>query len=280
MNNINYIYIIPLVATLLVAFYTFITANNTTHNKKSKYLILASVISILMGVLFVNFYYDKLFEKQHKTLKELINTNYDIEIKKDLDSLDLDKLESIKLNSRTLIDSLKLQNAELEKIKREIEELEKVIGKKEKEKNDIDSKINTNNIEIGEIKNFNEKLNKEILYKRKGYTSSGQTSDFIFDCPKDYDSDILELKLKFVDESIIDKIEYITISFSEKVGDKNYISISNEVFKPQNDVNAFKIKNHFKNNKEKKIDLEVGYTLKSEANKDYPRFERIVCKNY
>ncbi|GEM59219.1 hypothetical protein B0A78_00475 [Flavobacterium columnare NBRC 100251 = ATCC 23463] len=280
MNNINYIYIIPLIATLLVSIYIFITAKNTTHNKKSKYLNIILVISILSSALLVNFYYDKEFEKQSTMLREILNTNLNLNLKTDLDSLDVNKLESLKSNSHTLIDSINLQNIELEKLKKEIENLEKIIGEKEELKNDINKKIKINNFEIGEIKSYNQKLDEKILYKRKGYMSSGQSSNFIFECPKDYESDILELKLKFIDESLVDKIEYITISFSEKTGERNYVSISNEVFKPQKDVNAFKVKNHFKNNKGKKIDLEVGYTLKSEANKEYPEFERIVCKNY
>ena len=37
----------------------------------------------------------------------------------------------------------------------------------------------------------------------------------MFDCPTDYNSENLELKLKFNDEKIISEIEYIYISFSE-----------------------------------------------------------------
>lgn len=280
MNNINYIYIIALVATLIISIETFIRTKKVTKDKKYQHFTITLIILILVGTILINFYYDKEFEKQNQVLKELLDTNHSFKQNNDLDSLDLEKLQSIRKKSNILIDSIKLQNFELQKLKNQIEELEKVIGKKEHTKNDIARKININNTEIGEINNYNEKLDIKILDKKKGYTSSGQSTDFIFECPNDYESEELELKLRFFDENLVDKIEYITISFSEKTSDKNYIGISNDIFKPQKDVNAFKVKNHFKNNTNKKINLEIGYTLKSEAGKEYPQRERIVCKNY
>lgn len=280
MNNINYLYLLALIPTFIIALETFIRAKRITTDKKFRYFTIGLIISLLIGIILINFYYDKEFEKQSKILKELLNTDHSIKLNNDLDSLDIEKLQFLRKNSNILIDSIKLQNIELQNLKNEIENLEKIIGKKEHTKNDITRKINTNNNEIGEINNYNEKLENKILYKKKGYTSSDQSSEFIFECPNDYESDVLELKLRFIDENLVDKIEYITISFSEKISDKNYTGLSDEIFKPQKDVNAFKVKNYFKNNNNKKINLEIGYTLKSEANKDYPRRERIVCKNY
>lgn len=281
MNNINYIYLVPLIATFIIAIETFIRAKTITKDKKYQYFTISIITTIIIGSLLINLYYDKEFEKQSKILKDLLNTNHSVDLNNNLDSLDLEKLQSIRKKSNLLIDSIKSQNIELEKLKNKIEELENVIGKKQETKNDITRKININNTEIGQINNYNEKLDNKIIYnKKKGYTTFGQSTEFIFECPNDYESDDLELKLRFINENLVERIEYITISFSEKISDKNYVGLSEEMFKPQKDINAFKVKNYFKDNKDKKINLEIGYTLKTEANKEYPTRERIICKNY
>lgn len=267
MNNINYIYIIPLVIIITIFFFTFLKGKNTTQNANSKYLILISVLSILLSTIVISKYYENQFKEEAQKFNEILN------LKKGNDSLIND------IQSRTQqLQLLKSQNKELDEILKKINEQEKIIGKKPNIKNSIADKIKTNKIEIGEIEKYNNLLNEKILENRNGYKASGNTSSFMFDCPTDYNSENLELKLKFNDEKIISEIEYIYISFSEKIKDNNYNMLFEQVYEPQIGVNGFKVKNYFKT--DKKVNLEVGYVLKSESKKKYPNMERITCRNY
>lgn len=278
MNNINYIYIIPLIATITLAIYTVLSGKNTTKDANTKYVVFTTVISILLGVLFITYFYEEEFKEQNKKLQELLSTSFDTK----LDSLnpDNENLEITRERYTHLIDSLERQNAELNKILEDIKKQEKVIGEKKDIKNEINKKIKSNKIEIGDIKVYNKILNRNIIEKRKGYTSHGETSNFAFECPEDYKSDSLDLKLKFLDEKLISKIDYIYISFKEKTGVNRYDLIFDEIYSPQKGVNGFRVKNYFKTNKEEEVELEVGYVLKSERNKDYPTMEIVECKNY
>lgn len=267
MDNINYIYIIPLVITIAVFFFTFIKGKNTTQYVNSKYLILFSVLSILISTIVISKYYEIQFNEETKKFNEILNAKeVNDSIKNDIDS----RVKQLQL--------LKKQNKELDEILKKINEQEKIIGKKPNIKNSIANKIKTNKIEIGEIEKYNNLLNEKVLDNRSGYKASGNTSSFIFDCPTDYESETLDLKLKFTDEKIISEIEYIYISFYEKIKDNNYNMLFEQVYEPQVGVNGFKVKNYFKTNK--KVNLDVGYVLKSESNKKYPNMERIICRNY
>ncbi|MDQ8005509.1 MAG: hypothetical protein REI64_11970 [Pedobacter sp.] len=278
MSNINYIYILPLIATLIASLYIFITANK---DKKAKNITMTLVVATLLSSLIISFYYDSIFNDQYEEVSELLAKRNSLNIDtSNLNKVDLHSLELARNRMKDLLDSIKLQNIELEKLKVNIENYEKIIGNKREVKGDITKKILENKADIAEIKGYNTKLDDEILDKRKGYMVSGRSSNFVFDCPKDYLSENLELKLNFINETLFEKIEYISISFLEKTDEKNYTIISNEIFKPQKGVNAFKIKNEFKNKNNRKIELEVGYVLKSEMGKDFPRIERVVCRNY
>ena len=282
MNKIYYLYIFAAALVLLTALYTLITAKNITKNKKSRYLIVSLFIVIISSVLLVNTYYDDLFKNQLKNIEQLINKNNFIisETKKSLDSLDIEELEAIKLENKKFIDSIKKQNLKLLDYKNEIEKVEKIIGEKSEVISEITRKVTSNNENLNEIEKYNKRLSTNILEKKKGNKYSGNSSKFLFECPKNYESDVLELSLTFIDESIVNDIAYITISFLEKINDKEYNHISEEVFEPQNGINLFKVKNQFKNRGNKKINMQIAYTLKSEADKEYPKLEQITCRNY
>lgn len=277
MNNINFIYIFPLIAVLLVAIYTLTSGKNTTKNSKTKYLILFLVCSILSAVLLVSFFYESEFKKNALEVDKILNTVF--ETKLNVQNTSADSLEIVINRHLHILDSLKKQNSELDRLLAEIKNQEKIIGKKIEVKNQINDKIKNNQSEIGEIESFNEILEKEILSQRKGYTTSGQSSNFIFECPEDFESEYLELKLKFLDEKLIAEIDYIFISVTEHIKDNRYSLLFEQVYSPQVGVNGFRIKNYYKL-KDKKINLDIGYVLNSEKNKDYPRVEKITCKNY
>ena len=268
MNNLNYIYIIPLLIVMLISTILFFRGKKSSDNKNSRLVLPISIILILLSTLVINHYYEKQFQLEKMKLEELLKTS---------------RLNDRLLNSPELrditIDSLKNNNAQLQDILDKIKKQEKVIGIQDKLTNEIKTKIKNNKNDIGEIEKYNEILDKEILLSKKGY-SPQETSNFIFNCPTDFENDYLELKLVFQDEKLISKIDYIYIAFTEKTGENRYVSIYEQIYSPQNGVNGFKVKNYFKIYKGKKIDLDVGYFLKSQQRKDYPRFERVVCKNY
>lgn len=268
MNNLNYIYIIPLLVVILISIFLFLSGKKSKFDKKTKFVLVISVILVLVSSLIITNDYEKQLELEKTKLKELLITT---------------KLTDSLLNSPELrnlkIDSLKGNNIKLEEILEKIKNQEKVLGNQDQIKEEIKTKIKDNKANIGEIEKYNEILDKDILKNRKGYTAE-ESSNFSFNCPKDFDSDYLDLKLVFHDEKLISKIDYIYISFSEKTGENRYTSIFDQVYLPQNDVNGFRIKNYFKLYRNKKVDLDVGYFLKSQQGKDYPRFERVVCKNY
>ncbi|MBU8884089.1 hypothetical protein KSK37_13425 [Kaistella sp. DKR-2] len=282
MNNIYYIYLISAFSTLAIAIYTFITARNITKNHKYKYLVVILVGVFVFTAVILNLYYDEIFQKKNKSIAELITKNNKtlIDTNKEIDNLNLQELEILRQETEMRIDSLKKENELLLQYKKDIEKIEKIVGTKPETKSEIKRKLNNNTEELDNIIGYNKRLDKSILEKRKGITYSGNTNMFTFDCPKDYNSDILELSLKFIDENIVNDIAYMTISFSEQKDPTHYLYISEEIFEPQKGTNFFRVKNFFKNNRNKKIEMSVGYTLKTESKKEYPRVEKIVCKNY
>lgn len=267
MNNLTLIYIIPLLLTVSIAIYSIIKGKNSQKNSLTRNLILIIVLSIFVSTLVIDKYYEKQLEIEKGKLRYLLSTS---QIN---DSL----LQNSDLR-RQKLDSLEKQNQELKEILENVKNKEKVLGQQDKLKSEINNKIKTNKSEIGVLIKYNEILDKKSIEKWKGYSASGTTSNFIFECPTDFKSDSLELKLRFKNENLISQIQFIYISFSEKNNEKEYTALFDQIYQPQQGVNGFKVKNYFK--LKKKVNLEIGYILKTESKNDYPNFERVVCKNY
>ncbi|WP_158656001.1 hypothetical protein [Sphingobacterium sp. HMA12] len=280
MTSIYYIYISAAVSMLIIALYTFITAKNITKIKKYRYLVISLVGLFLSTAITINLYYDDIFKEDSKNIKKIINTTFSIDTNKSIDSLDEDELRLLIKQNQRFIDSINKQNKLLLQYKNNIENIEKIIGSKNETKSEIGRKLNNNTDDLNVIQKYNKKLSNSIAEKRKGTTFSGTSDKFIFNCPTNLESDTLELSLKFIDENIIEEIAYISISFSEQKNPKNYVHISEEFYEAQKGVNLFKVKNVFKNNSDKKILLEIGYTLKSESKKEFPRIEKATCRNF
>jgi hypothetical protein len=267
MSNINFIFLIPVLIVLITAFYIIVVGKYSVKNRLIKKLIIVFVISILLGTYYIDRYYKQQLKLDEDKLISLFLYN-DFN-----DSL----LQDSKWRSRK-IDSLEIQNKELKEIFKNIIDNEKIIGRQDKLKQDINNKIESNKTEIGKIIKYNKILENDAANKLEGYLSSGFTSNFIFECPNDYKSDFLDLKLRFKNERIVDEIKFIYISFTEKNNEKEYTLLFEQKYMPQRGINGFKVKNFFK--LKKKVNLEIGYILKSESGKTYPNFERVVCKNY
>lgn len=266
--NINLIYIIPLFLTVILAIFTIIYGKRIAKNNLTKYLTVTVVSSIFIGTIVIDRYYEIQLKNEKKRLVNLLSST----------QLNDTLLMQNSLLRQQKLDSLIKHNQELREMLANIENKEKILGEQNNLRSEINDKIKTNKIEIGVIEKYNQIINKDSIEKWKGRTSYGITSDFIFDCPTDFENDSLDLKLKFRDEALISKVQYIYISFVEKINDTHYNLLYDQVYQPQHGVNGFKVKNYLK--LKKRVDLEIGYILKSESHKDFPKYDRIICGNY
>jgi len=262
--------LIQLVLTALIVAISavaLIRGRRTIKEKSGKYYAIFTVAAILLSTVSIDKYYRNSLERD----KVRLNGIKLLEIKNDTSKF---KIEDRKL----AIDSLRMQNAELLKILENIKKKEFVIGEQNEIKTEIQQKIKINKIEIGNIEKYNNSLGNEQIYKWKGVTIEGTPTSFLFNCPQKSDADSIDIKLKFVDDGFISKIAYIYISFSKIKSENEQISLFDQMYQPQKGVNGFRLQNFLKS--DKKVKLDVGYILKSENNKKYPRFERIECRNY
>ena len=264
MNNIDLTYIIPLIA-LLTSFVFFLLfgkrAVKTSEYKWTKYIPLISVIAFIIGVFYITHYYENQLNIEKERL-ELLEQKLALN-------------DSIYLSSETkreTIDSLNLLKTELNRLLRQVEKQEKITGSNSNISSKISEKISNTQSEIGLIESYNEII---PIKSMKGYTTSGNTSNFIFRCPQNLESDFLDLKLRFQDEKLISKIAFIMIDVTETRENGENWQVFNQTYKPQAGVNAFKIKNYLKNDN---MAIEIGYILKSELDKEYPTFEKVTCK--
>lgn len=270
-NNIDKILIIFVTSLLFAIVIIFIRGKRISINKKRdliiKLLPLILVVCTIFSVVYINYYYKKQLELE--TIKFEIYKNQ--ELQKSIDSLVVTK----EMKTKT-VDSLKLIQKKLDDLISRIQKQERITGEKTNLIPDIKKKITNTNFEIETIQTYNEILDKNVLLKtRKGYTVSGNTSNFEFYCPEDKTSEYIDLKLKFQDENLISKIAYIFIEVTE-IKDKKLYGISEQIYAPQKGMNIFKVKNYLK---QPNMKILVGYVLKSQADTEYPIVEKMECKS-
>lgn len=267
MENIDLTYIIPMILSLVSFIWFFLNGKkvNNDSNKEKKtisYIPLFSVLALVVGVLIITQYYQNQLsiEKQKFDLlkqQQFLN-------------------DSIFLNNQARlasIDSLNKLRNQLNNLLLEVKRQEKITGNNSNLKEKIKNKIDLTQEEIGIANSYNEII-PIPKYLQKGHsTIDNGTSNFLFICPKDT-TEFLDLKFRFQDEKIIDKIDCIYLTVTEFKDDKKLYHVFSQAYKAKAGVNAIKIRNYLKNNN---VYFELGYMLKSEINKEYPRFERITC---
>lgn len=266
MKSIDLTYIIP-VTILIVSFLWFLffgrKTKEKTETKVVNYIPLLSVISLIIGVFITSNYYENQLSIEKEKFLKLQNQNY--------------FKESVILSNETksqAIDSLTLLDKELKRLLNEIKKQEKITGENSNIKEKVTEKILKTSEEIGVINSYNEIIEKPKSL-HKGYTTSGNTSNFSLFCPTDRTSEYIDLKIKFQDEKLIEKINCIMINVTEVRENGENWNLFSQTYKVQNGVNAFKLKNYLKG---KNVSIEIGYILNSEIGKSYPRFEKITCK--
>lgn len=266
MKSIDLTYIIP-VTILIVSFLWFLFFGRQTKEKIDtkivKYIPLLSVIGLIIGVFITSNYYENQLTIEKEKFLKLQNQNY--------------FKESVVLSNKTksqTIDSLTLLDKELKRLLNEIKKQEKITGENSNIKEKLTEKILKTTEEIGIINSYNEII-EQPKSLHKGYSTSGNTSNFTLYCPTDRTSEYIDLKIKFQDEKLIEKINCIMITVTEVKENGENWNIFSQTYKVQNGVNAFKLKNYLKG---KNISIDIGYILNSEIGKSYPRFEKITCK--
>lgn len=270
-NSIDNILIGCVTALLLSIVIIFIRGKRISINKRRdaiiKSLPLTLVFCTIISVFYINYYYKKQLELEVQQFELYKNQ----ELKHSIDSLVVTK----EMKGKT-IDSLKLIQKQLDNLIVRIQKQEKITGEKTNIIQDIKKKISKTNFDIETIQTYNEILDKNIILKtRKGYTVSDNIPNFEFYCPEDRASDYLDLKLKFQDESLIDKIAYIYIEVTE-LEEKKLYRVYEQIYTPQKGMNVFKIENYLRRPNMKIL---VGYVLKTETDKEYPIVEKVECKS-
>src|SRR5690554_4125410 len=102
MNNINLIYIVPLLLTVIVVIYSIIKGKNTPKNSLTRNLILVIVLSIIASTLIIDKYYENQLEIEKEKLNSLLTT-----------SQLSDSLLQNSISRQQKLDSLEKQNQEL-----------------------------------------------------------------------------------------------------------------------------------------------------------------------
>jgi len=271
MKNIDLTYIIPVVL-IIISFLWFVifgkkniekTKAENPKNNLLKNIPFLTVIALILGVYNISYYYENQLTIEKNKFLELEKQNY--------------LKDSIFLNNKTknqTVDSLILLDKELKRLLTEIKKQEKITGENSNIKEKINEKIFKTSEEIGIINSYNEIIEQPKSLS-KGFTTSGNTSNFTLFCPTDKTPEYIDLKLKFQDEKLVDKIACILINVTEIKENGELWNVFSQTYKVQKGVNAFKLKNYLKT---KNISIDVGYVLKVNIENKYPEFEKITCK--
>ena len=130
MNNINLIYIIPLLLTVIIAIYSIVKGKNSAKNSWTRNLILVIVLSSILSTLVIDRYYEKELEVIKLKLNSLLYTP---------------ELNDSLLNNSILrqqkLDSLEKENKELLEILGNIKNKENIVGQQNKLKSIVSRKV-------------------------------------------------------------------------------------------------------------------------------------------
>ncbi|MFB9842506.1 hypothetical protein [Mucilaginibacter ginsenosidivorans] len=261
------------VVQLFISFKSFKKASKSESKLADvvKRVPLLAVAAVLIGVFYLNFYYTSELNKEEKDFEALLLKSHN--------KLDYQYYMLDNARKKRVIDSLNNYTAELKASVARIKKQQYITGKNTIPISNASLVLNKTNEEIRNIESYNEIINPQsILLNQKGLTTSGTTSNFVFSCPKDRFSEYVDLKLEFLDNKIIDKIAciYLTVYKDTIVNSEiSEWSLFEQAYKPKSGINLIKIRNYLR---QPKVKLEIGYILKSESLKEYPRFEKVTCE--
>lgn len=146
--------------------------------------------------------------------------------------------------------------------------LEKQRDEAEAEKNRL-MKIAVSPFEYNKIIEIPNIINNKPYYL-------GNATNFTLCVPENKKQDYIDLKFIFHDDTFVDKIEFIFMTIITIDEDGKRWLVFKQAYKPQQGVNAIKLKNYFITHKN--INIDLGYVLKTEMGKEIPRLEKITYK--
>lgn len=264
MNDL--ILILSSLVAIISSLFVFIKGKKVTNTKSDlKYIPLLSIIVLMTSTIAITYYYEDKLKQQEIFLTSLKNMTIN---------------DSLLLTNNGINKSLE----NLDSRKKELEELLKQSKKEEKyvnnniSINDIKNNLHKTAKQIDKVQGYNKISNNEEIFSKKGYSTTGDTSNIIFNCPLELKDNYIDLELLFQENINIKDIAYIYLTIFEEKNEKENIAIFDQYYVPQNGINKFKIKNYFMERNKKKITMSVGYFLKSEKGKEYPTYEKVSCK--
>lgn len=265
MNGLDYIVLLLGISVIVCFLILLAKGKKMTMNKKIRYYPLLLVVATILSTLYLSHYSEKQFNKLVARFNLMTNKE---------NSHNYDSLSFTKDRKDEIIDSLKRVNEEYFEILQSLKKQERIVGNKSNIIPNVEKAINKTKQEIYKIETYNEIINDSVYSnKMKGYTTKGDTPNFIFQPPTDITSEYLDFIIKFNNESLLSKI-VIFIDVNKNKDDKNLINLFRQYYKPQKGVNAFRIKNYLK---EYKTQISIGYFFISEIGiKEYPTYHRVV----
>lgn len=139
----------------------------------------------------------------------------------------------------------------------------------------IKEKIALSKQENGEIPNLILTNSKNNI-KGKGYTYGSSSAYFTSEC-SNLNTDFLEIKINFLNPSIIKDIAYLRVNiyrFDDKASDEARTFIIEELYEVKQQNNIIKISNDFSKGK---YEILYGFIFKDELTKKYPTFNFKRC---
>lgn len=115
-------------------------------------------------------------------------------------------------------------------------------------------------------------------YKYKGFTQGNASSYFTLDCPELTNNKFINFKLDFFNPEILKDIAFLRLNIYkfQNLSDKeSRIYVMNEFFEIRKDNNNFiRIENNLGKGK---YEIQIGFTFKSDIDKEYPTFYMKKC---
>jgi hypothetical protein len=266
MDTISYIFLLSCIAVITVFLYIMIIGK-AKFKGFIRYISFISIIVLIISIFSLNSYYKKILRDESEKFEMLQSYVH---------SLKYDSAPLNEKHKKKLLDSLNSVNSQLNTILLNIKDPTKITGKNSNLVSNVKGMINKNKADILKIESYNDIIDNSIYgSKLKQYISSGNTSNFIFQPPLDTNEDYLDFLIKFQDEHLVDKIEVIYLEICKNNSDGSLTEIFAQFYKPKKGVNAFKIKNYFKG--EKNVQMTIGYFLKGEIGyKKNPVYNKIT----
>jgi hypothetical protein len=113
-------------------------------------------------------------------------------------------------------------------------------------------------------------------FGKKGYVQRSSTAYFYSVGPKFVENNsLIDLKIKFFSDELIDEILYVRLTIYKKRNDKYSEYVFDEIYEPRKGINLIRIGNNLSKGD---YEFQYGFVLKKDIDNDYPEF--YLSKHY